>query len=101
MTDAGQTYFFDQSLSTEFFPAFRKGAGSNSATVSSVTLPGQRVSAIQTTAPGANSAKSCRHAPHGLGPPLVRATTATATRLLCPSVNALNRATRSAQQVSP
>ena len=60
-----------------------------------------RLSATQTVASGAYSASNCRQAPHGIGPPGTRATTATATKFLRPPVSALNSATRSAQQVRP
>ncbi len=56
---------------------------------------------MNTFASGAYSASNCRHAPHGIGPPSQRATTATATKFFSPSVSALNSAIRSAQQVRP
>jgi len=66
-----------------------------------IAAPGARLSATNTLAPGAYSASNCRHAPHGIGPPGARATTATATKFFFPLVSALNSATRSAQHVKP
>src|SRR5262245_60149818 len=76
-------------------------AGKSSETVNSLTTLKSRLSATQTFAFGAYSASNCRHAPHGIGPPGARATTATAANFRCPFVSALNSATRSAQHVKP
>src|ERR1017187_5158842 len=88
-------------IRTKFQGTLTKAAGNNSFTVNSRIAVSFRLSAMNTFASGAYSASSCRHAPHGIGPPGARATTATATKFFFPPVSALNSATRSAQQVSP
>ena len=75
--------------------------GRSSRTGNSLILAGARLSATSTRASGAYSASNCRHAPHGIGPPGARATTATATKFFLPLVSALKSATRSAQHVNP
>jgi len=45
--------------------------------------------------------KSCRHAPHGIGPPSQTRHDRHRGKFFFPSVNALNSATRSAQHVKP
>src|SRR5207247_5736433 len=79
----------------------RKAPGNNSSTENSLMVCIARLSATQTVAPDAYSASNWRQAPQGIGPPSARATIATATKCFLPLVNALNNATRSAQQVKP
>src|SRR6202142_3329317 len=78
------------------FQGMTNAEGSSPRTVKSRILPSARLSATHTFAAGAYSASNWRQAPHGMGPPGARATTATATKSLSPPVNALNKATRSA-----
>ena len=75
--------------------------GKSSRTEKSRLFFKSRLSATHTLASGAYSASNWRQAPQGIGPPGARATTATATKFFFPPVNALNSATRSAQQVKP
>jgi hypothetical protein len=87
--------------SFEKFQGMTNADGRSSRTVNSLILVNARLSATHTFASAAYSASNCRHAPHGMGPPGARATTATATKFFFPLVNALNSATRSAQHVKP
>src|SRR5205085_12352871 len=78
-----------------------KVSGNNSETENSRMLFSARLSATQILASGAYSANNWRQAPQGMGPPAARATIASAMNSVSPLVNALNSATRSAQQVNP